>query len=466
MNIHFLGANRQVTGSRYLVEAAGLRVMVDCGMFQERSFLSRNWEDCPIPPDSIDVLLLTHAHLDHVGLIPRLVKQGFKGPILTVEPGVELARIILLDAGKIQEEDAAYKKKRHKKEGRRGKYPEVPLYTAEDAEKTLPLFKPVRYGEPVDLSPDVKAIYHEAGHILGAASIELRVAAHDKTRTIVFSGDIGQWKKPLITDPKQAPEADYIILESTYGNRDHPPESAVDKELARIVNETAGRGGNVVIPTFAVERAQELMFHFSRLVHQDLIPDIKIFLDSPMAIDVTNVFKKYRHYLDAESRRLFEQGTPPLHFPGLRLTRKTEESKAINYERMPCIIMASSGMCTGGRIKHHLRQNITRSESTIVFVGYQANGTLGRHILNGAREVRIHGRFWPVRAHIEEIDGLSAHGDRGDLLHWLEGQKSVPREIFLTHGEEDAALALAQTITDKLGWETSVPSYQQVTRLD
>jgi len=465
MQLHFLGANRQVTGSRYLLQAAGLNIMIDCGMFQERAFLSRNWEESPVPPGSIDVLLLTHAHLDHVGLIPRLVQQGFKGPVITVEPTVDLGRIIMMDSAKIQEEDAAYKKRRHKKEGRRGKYPEEPLYTSEDAEKAAALFKGVRYQEPVVLSPEVSAVFHEAGHILGSASIELRVNEGGQSRTILFSGDVGQWNKPLITDPELAVQADYVILESTYGDRNHPTEDDVDKELERIVGETAKRGGNVVIPTFAMERAQELMYHFSRLVHEDRIPDLKIFVDSPMAIDVTDVFKKYRGYQDEATRRLFEQGTPPLHFPGLHLTRKTEASKAINYERMPCIIMASSGMCTGGRIKHHLRQNITREESTIVFVGYQGNGTLGRQILNGDREVRIHGRLWPVRARIEQISGLSAHGDRDDLLRWLGGIHKTPSMVFLTHGEEKGSLALAKTIEDHLGWRTTVPEYNTVVEL-
>lgn len=465
LRLHFLGANRQVTGSCYLLEAAGLRIMIDCGMFQERSYLNRNWEDCPIPPASIDYLLLTHAHLDHVGLIPRLVAQGFQSPILTVEPGVELARIILLDAGKIQEEDAAYKKRRHQKEGRKGKYPEIPLYTAEQAEQALPLFRPVRYEENIALSPHITASFREAGHILGAASIALKIQEKGQTRTILFSGDVGQWNKPLITDPEPACAADYVVLESTYGNRSHPPQDQVDVELARIVRETAGRGGNVVIPTFALERAQELMFHFSQLVHNDLIPDLKVFLDSPMAIDVTDVFKKYRNYMDERTRQLFMQGTPPLHFPGLHLTRDTEASKAINYERMPCIIMASSGMCTGGRIKHHLRQNISRQESTIVFAGYQANGTLGRQILNGNREVRIHGRLWQVRATIEQISGLSAHGDREDLLRWLGDIKKSPSMVFLTHGEEEASNALAQAIEERMGWRTTVPTYRQTVEL-
>lgn len=466
MQLHFLGANRQVTGSRYLLEAAGLRIMIDCGMFQERPFLARNWEDCPVPPDSIDCLLLTHAHLDHVGMVPRLVKQGFKGPVITVEPSVDLAEIIMLDSAKIQEEDAAYKKRRHKKEGRRGKFPEIPLYTAEDAEKAVPLFRGVAYREHIELSPQVTAMFHEAGHILGSASIELQINEKGQTRTVLFSGDVGQWDKPLVEDPALAPQADYIILESTYGDRTHPSEKAIDQELERIVRETAKRGGNVVIPTFAMERAQELMFHISKLVHEDRIPDLKIFLDSPMAINVTQIFKKYRHYMDDDTRQLFEQGTPPLHFPGLHLTRSVEDSKAIAYQRMPCIIMASSGMCTGGRIKHHLRQNITREESTIVFVGFQANRTLGRQILNGDREVRIHGRLWPVRAKIEQIGGLSAHGDKDDLIRWLGGIKKTPSMIFLTHGEEKASIAVSKTIKDRLGWRTTVPNYQEVITLD
>jgi metallo-beta-lactamase family protein len=465
MRLHFLGANRQVTGSRYVLEAAGLRVMIDCGMFQERPFLKRNWEDCPVPPASIDVLLLTHAHLDHVGLIPRLVMQGFKRKIFTVEPSVELAEIILLDSAKIQEEDAAYKKRRHKKEGRRGKYPEVPLYTAEDAAKALPLFRGIRYGEPVELSPHVKAVFHEAGHILGSASIELSVEEGGKTQTVLFSGDVGQWDKPLIEDPALAPQADYVVLESTYGDRKHPPEEEVDRCLERIICETSQRGGNIVIPTFALERAQELLYHVSELVHADRIPDLKIFLDSPMAINVTDIFKKYKGYFDDETKGRLNDGAHPLRFPGLNLTRSVEESKAIAYGRMPCIILASSGMCTGGRIKHHLRQNITRPESTIVFVGYQANRTLGRQILNGDREVRIHGRYWPVRAQIEQISGLSAHGDKDDLVRWLGGMKRPPREVFLTHGEEDAALSFANTIKEKLGWSVSVPEYQDVVEL-
>lgn len=466
MRLHFLGANRQVTGSCYLLEAAGLRIMIDCGMFQERAYLGRNWEDSPVPPDSIDFLLLTHAHLDHVGLIPRLVMQGFARPILTVEPTVELAEIILLDAGKIQEEDAAYKKRRHRKEGRKGRYPEIPLYTEGDARQVLPLLRGVEYGKPVDLSPQVSVVFHDAGHILGSASLEVKVTEGARTRTIVFSGDVGQWDRPLVGNPTLVKHADYVVLESTYGDRNHPSAAQVDEDLARIVGRTAKHGGNVVIPTFAMERAQELMYHFGKLVRSDRIPDLNIYLDSPMAIDVTDVFKRFRRYLDEESRVMFDQGRRPFHFAGLHLTRTADESRAINRQDKPCIILASSGMCTGGRIKHHLRQNISRPESTIVFVGYQANGTLGCQILDGDKEVRIHGRFWPVRAQIEHINGLSAHADRDDLLRWLGNLKTAPTYLFLTHGEEKVSHAFAQSIERQLSWKATVPKYQEVVELN
>jgi len=465
LHLHFLGANRQVTGSRYLLEAADTRVMIDCGLFQERAFADRNWEPCPVQPDQIDFLLLTHAHLDHVGLVPRLVKQGYHRPIITVEPTVELAEIIMLDSGKIQVEDAKYKKRRHKREGRKGKHPEIPLYTADDARKVLPLFEGVPYNKPIELNSTFTVIFHEAGHILGSAVLEIIVREGAKKRRILFSGDLGQWDKPLIGNPAMLEEADYVVMESTYGNRSHCENDGVDHQLARIVNQTAKRGGNVVIPTFALERAQELLYHLSKLVHADEIPDLPIFLDSPMAIDVTDVFRRFLNYMDDETRRLFESNTPPLRFPGLRFTRTTDSSKAINEQRGPCIILASSGMCTGGRIKHHLRQNIAKDESTIVFVGYQAEGTLGRHILSRPEKVRIHGRKWPVRAQVEQIYGFSAHGDRDDLLRWLRSIKQAPKQVFLTHGEESVSLEFAETIKDSLGWNAMVPEYQQVVEL-
>lgn len=466
MKLTFLGANRQVTGSRYCLEANGQRVMIDCGLVQERKFLERNWEPCAIAPESFDALLITHAHIDHLGLVPKFVKDGFDGPIYATKPTVALADVMLRDSAKIQTEDAAYKKRRHHKEGRRGRYPEVPLYVVDDVVKAMPLFRGVGYQIPVTIAEGITATWHDAGHILGSAMIEITVTEDGQRRTIVFSGDIGQPGKPLIQDPSYFENADYVVMESTYGERDHDPDGDVETLLEEIIQETVGRGGNVVIPVFAVERAQELMYYISRLVHADRIPDIPIFLDSPMASDVTNIFRKHREWLDEDTWELINSNEPPLQFPGLKITRSTEESMAINRVITPCIILAPAGMCNAGRIKHHLRLNIGRDESTILFVGHQANGTLGRRILDGAKEVRIHGRTRRVYARIRSIDGLSAHADRTGLIDWLSHLKSPPRQLFLTHGEKGASLALARTIKDRLGWEATVPEYGSSFDLD
>lgn len=459
MKLTFLGANRQVTGSRYCLEANGQRVMIDCGLVQERKFLERNWEACTIDPASFDALLITHAHIDHLGLVPKFVKDGFDSPIYATKPTVALADIMLNDSARIQTEDAAYKKRRHHKEGRRSRYPEVPLYVVEDVAKAMPLFRGVDYQIPVTIAEGISATWHDAGHILGSAMIEIAVTENGQSRTIVFSGDIGQPDKPLIQDPSYFEHADYVVMESTYGERDHDPEGDVEVQLEEIIRDTVGRGGNVVIPVFAVERAQELMYYISRLVHADRIPDIPIFLDSPMASDVTNIFRKNREWLDDDTWELINSNEPPLQFPGLKITRSTEESMAINRMITPCIILAPAGMCNAGRIKHHLRLNIGRDESTVLFVGHQADGTLGRRILDGEKEVRIHGRTRRVYAQIRSIDGLSAHADRTGLIDWLSHLKSPPKQLFLTHGEEDASLALARTIKDRLGWEATVPEY-------
>jgi metallo-beta-lactamase family protein len=459
MKLTFLGANRQVTGSRYCLQANGSRIMIDCGLTQERAFQDRNWESCAIDPGSFDALLLTHAHIDHLGLVPKFVKDGFDAPIFATHPTVALADVMLRDSAKIQEEDAAYKKRRHKREGRRGRHPELPLYSLDDVVETLPKLRGVDYQDPIRVAKGITATWYDAGHILGSAMIEIAVTENGERRSIVFSGDIGQRGKPLIQDPSYFQYADYVVMESTYGDRDHEHTGKVEDQLEAIINDTVGRGGNVVIPVFAVERAQELMYYVSRLVHADRIPDIPIFLDSPMASDVTDIFRQHRDWLDDETRELIQSQEPPLQFPGLRITRATAESMEINRIITPCIIMAPAGMCNAGRIKHHLRLNIGRDESTIVFVGHQAKGTLGRRILDGEREVRIHGRSLRVYAKIERIDGLSAHADRNGLIDWLGHFESPPRRLFLTHGEEEASLALARTIRDRLGWEATVPEY-------
>ena len=461
MEIQFLGATRQVTGSCYCVKAGGLKLMVDYGMFQERSFLDRNWERCCVPVDEIDCVLLTHAHLDHCGRIPRLVQDGYSNPILTTEVSAELARIVLLDSGKIQEEDAAYKAKRHKKEGRRGPHPEIPLYTVEDAEKALPLFESVGYDQTVSLNDRVKVCFLDAGHILGSAMVELTVDEDDGVQRVIFSGDIGQWNKPMVRDPSCFEKGDYVIVESTYGNRNHEDKGDIKAILQEVVNDTVRRGGKVVIPTFAIERAQELMYFFSELAYEDKIPDLPFFLDSPMAVEVTEVFQRYSDLMDQDARELYKTGQPPFKFPGLRFVRSANESKTINHMKKPCVVMAGSGMCTGGRIKHHLVHNISRPESTVLFVGYQAGQTLGRQIVKGSGQVRIHGHYRPVRARIAQLDGLSAHADRDALFKWLGAFESAPKTLFVTHGEEESAMSFAKQVRSQLSWEVLAPKYRQ-----
>ena len=461
MKLKFLGASRQVTGSRYLVQAGGLNLLVDCGLFQERAFLERNWEPSPVPPDDIDFLLLTHAHLDHSGLIPKLAREGFANPVITTGASAELARIVLRDAGHLQEEDAAFKKKRHQREGRKARHPEIPLYTMQDAENALPLFQSVRYGEEAALNDQVSARFYDAGHILGAAMLELKVRENGQPRRLVFSGDVGQWDKPLVRDPSLFEEADYIVVESTYGDRNHRDEGDVEERLCEVVNQTVKAGGNLIIPTFAIERAQELMYHLSRLVWEDRIPHLLVFLDSPMAVNVTDVFLDYLDYLDEETHQILQSNQNPFAFPGLRLVRTVDESKAINRIRGTCIIMAGSGMCTGGRIKHHLEHHLSRPESTVLFVGYQAQGTLGRQILDGQEEVRLHGKQHRVRARIAEIHGFSAHADQEDLLRWLGHFRAPPRQLFVSHGEVNASEALAGRLQRESNWLVTVPEYQQ-----
>ncbi len=465
IRLHFLGANRAVTGSRYCLEIDDLLVMVDCGLFHERQLLARNWQECPLPIERLNAMLLTHVHIDHSGLIPRLVDQGFNGPIHCTRASAELVEVLLRDSAHIQVEDAKFKQKRHRKEGRHGKFPEVPLYTEAEVVKALPLFQPARYGQTVQLGPNVTAVFHEAGHILGSAIIEVIIHRGARDVRVLFSGDLGQKNKPLIRDPDFFDQADFVVMETTYGDREHPEHEDIEQRLEDIINQTINRGGNVVIPTFAVERAQDLMFYISRLVHANRIPPIDVFLDSPMAIDITEIFRHYQDCFDDETWQLIVSNEPPLRFPGLHMIRSVADSKELNDYKKPSVIMATSGMCTAGRIKHHLRGNIGRAESTILFVGYQAQGTLGRQILDGNPIVRIHGRQWKVKAEIERIEGFSGHADRTGLLQWLSHLKTPPKHVFLTHGEEQASLSFAQLVTDQLGWPATVPNYGDVIEL-
>lgn len=466
MKLAFLGAAREVTGSSYYFEESGFKGLVDCGLYQERSLLGRNWDPFPVPPGELDVILLTHAHLDHSGLIPRLVRSGFSGTILTTAATADLMSIALMDSAAIQEEDAAFKIKRHQKENRTVERPVVPLYTTEDVQATMPLVEDVSYGEPVRLSDSLAATFRDAGHILGSAMIELAAQTAEGPRTLVFSGDIGQWDMPFVRDPSTFARADYVVMESTYGDRDHEDPGRVDELLGRVIRETVAAGGNVVIPTFAIERAQDLMYHLSRLVYDKAIPPVPVYLDSPMAREVTQAFERHDEFLDEEAKRLFASGRDPFRFPGLTVVRTPDESKAINSARGPAVIMAGSGMITGGRVKHHVALNIGRPESTILFVGYQARETLGRQILEGAPEVRILGRTVPVRARVTKINGFSAHADRKALNRWLDGFQAPPRRLFVTHGDADVTARTAERIRQERRWTVEVPDYREIWDLD
>jgi len=468
MNIKltFLGAAQNVTGSQYLVQFNNVSFLVDCGLYQERELRKRNWGPFSIQPKSLDAVLVTHAHLDHSGLLPRLVREGFNHTIYCTGATSEITRIMLLDSAKIQQEDAEFKRRRHEREGRKGPYPEIPLYTKDDAEAVFPLFLPVKYGEAVKIGDGVEATFYDAGHVLGSSMVKLKIGHNGEERIILFSGDIGRWDKPMLHDPTLFDEADYVIMESTYGDRLlEPPEEAAN-QLAEVINTTVKKGGNIVIPSFALERAQEILYSLNESLLEERIPNLTVFVDSPMAVSITEVFDQHPELFDEEMKGLLRQRKSPFDFPGLNLVGTVDESKAINQAVGSTIIIAGSGMCTGGRIKYHLVNNISSEESTILFVGYQAVGTLGRQIISGAKEVRILGQYHPVRARIAQIHGFSAHADRDELVRWLSGLRKPPRRVFITHGELNASQHLASFIRNSRGWETIVPSYQDQVLLD
>lgn len=464
MTLTFLGAARSVTGSSTLLEADGVSVLVDCGFVQEWALRGRNWEPFTFDAGKLDAVVLTHAHLDHCGLLPRLVKAGFRGSIHCTAATAELASIVLLDSARIQEEDAQTKRRRHQSEGRSGKHPVVPLYTTTEAEAVLPLFSPQPLGTPVEIGGGALATFHEAGHIFGATSVLVEVGSEGKRRSVLFSGDVGRWDRPIIRDPQPFDRADYVVLESTYGDREHDRHE-VEQLLAEEVNTTREAGGNLLIPSFALERAQEVLYYLNALLRADRVPHLVTFLDSPMAARTIEVFQNHPELFDENMSALVRRDESPFQFPGLTVVSSVHESKSINHIRGTAVVIAGSGMCTGGRIKHHLVTNIERPESTILFVGYQAKGTLGREIVDGAREVRLFGAMRRVRARVSRIQGFSGHADRTELARWLGAMSEPPRGLFLNHGEFRAMEALRDYLVEHADAPRAViPEFQE--RLD
>jgi metallo-beta-lactamase family protein len=441
MQLSFHGADRDVTGSCHLVECAGRRLLVDCGMFQGgRELAEENAADFGFDPAGIDTVLLTHAHLDHCGRLPLLVKRGFRGEIIATAATRELARIVLLDSARIAEEDAEHGTRRSR---RRGGEPAAPLYTLMDAMATLDSFgRTAVYGVPLQLGPGLRVSFHDAGHILGSASVLLEASEAGRERRVLFSGDIGNAGRPILRDPAP-PQAGVVVMESTYGDRCHRSVKDSVGELCEAINATLRRGGNVIIPSFALERTQEVLFHLRAATADGRLPEqLPIFLDSPMAISATEVYRRHPECFDAETAELFRNGQDPMRPPGLRMVRDAAGSMALNRVEGGAVIMAGSGMCTGGRVRHHLRYNLWRPAASIVFVGFAARGTLARRIIDGAERVSIFGEDVPVRARVHTINGFSAHADQAELLAWHARVGGRERTI-LVHGEAGAMDRLA-----------------------
>jgi len=448
MKISFHGADQGVTGSCHLLECAGKRILVDCGMYQGgRELVEENAESFGFDPAAIDFLLLTHAHLDHCGRIPLLVKRGFVGEIITTAASTELARLVLLDSAGLQEEEARYQTRRAKRQHGNHSDEIEPLYTTLDALNSFEFFgRHASYDRSIQLAPGINATFIDAGHILGSASIYLELEEDGQHHRILFSGDLGYSGRAILRNPAVPPAADTVVMETTYGDRLHKQLKPSIEELYDVINETIGRGGNVIIPTFAMERAQEIRYYLREGVNDKRINHfINVFLDSPMAISATQIFERHPECFDAETLRLSQHGEDPFSLPGLHFTRETAESIALNQFEGGAVIMAGSGMCTGGRVRHHLKQNLWGSHNSIVFIGYAARGTLARRIIDGAKHVRIFGEDIHVQASIYTIGGFSAHADQAELLAWHESTCN-PKTTFLVHGEEESMHAFAKKL--------------------
>ncbi|MGI9456271.1 MAG: MBL fold metallo-hydrolase RNA specificity domain-containing protein [Aeoliella sp.] len=448
----FHGAARTVTGSKYLLEAGSARVLVDCGMFQGlKKLREKNWASTPFDVKSLDAVMLTHAHLDHVGYLPRVVKEGFNHRVMCTPATAKLAELIMLDSAKIQEHDAAYANKK----GYSKHKPALPLYDGKDVLKTIKLFREVPREKWQQVSGPVWARFHDAGHLLGSNMIEVEIRDRDPALRILFSGDIGRYDGPLYHDPVPPPECDVLICESTYGNRDHPVGDLSDG-LADVFNRAVKRGGVILMASFAVGRAQQLIYLMQVLKCEGKIPDLPIYLDSPMSCNATDIYREHSDDHDLSEGQLCGD-RPVLGGPAVHLCRSVDESKGLNNVEGPAVIISSSGMMTAGRILHHLKRRLPGKQNTVILGGYMAVGTRGRRLQEGADTLRMHGIDVPVKAAIEKVPGLSGHADRSGLLKWLGGMKSDPKQIYLTHGEPDSAEAFADTLKKERGWKVAVP---------
>jgi metallo-beta-lactamase family protein len=466
MKLSFLGAAREVTGSSFLLEADGLRFLVDCGMFQGgREARARNHQAFSFDPESIDFVILTHAHIDHSGLLPRLVALGFKGQIYATRATCDLLGVMLPDAGHIQEKEAErenYRLFKSRKPSKKARNEIAPLYTVEQARACLKRLRPVDYDTEITPHSTVRCKFRDAGHILGSAIAEVWVGKGAQQRKIVFSGDLGQPARPLVRDPTPISDTDWLIVESTYGNRLHKSMEKTEDELTQAVNDTIEKkGGNLIVPAFAVGRTQDMLYLLAELTRQGRIPKLTVYVDSPMATAATEVTYKHMALLDPETHALMGKHRGIEHFRKLAFVEDVEESMALNKIKGGAVIISASGMCDAGRIKYHLRENLPRRESTILITGFQAAGTLGRRLVDGAKRVRLWGEDVAVRADLYTLGGLSAHADQAALLNWLGHFGKPPQRTFVVHGEEETALGFAALIKEKLGWQVEAPQAGQ-----
>ncbi len=474
MKITFLGATESVTGSNFLVEAAGKKFIVDCGLWQGKAeYEDLNFQEFEFNPAEIDFMLLTHAHIDHSGRIPKLYNEGFKNKIYAHKATCDLCALMLPDSGHIQEMESEWK---NRKRMRKGEEPRDPIYTAEDAVKSLQIFEPVKYDEIIDITENIHVRFNDAGHMLGSSIIELWVDEDGKTTKTVFTGDLGNNDIPLLSSPTMIDNADYLIMESTYGSRLHMRNDEKAELFLKIVSETLDKQGTVVIPSFAVGRTQEILYEINKLkdIRKDeefqkqyqTLMKAPVFVDSPLAISATEVFRENMDLFDEETQAEMQKGDNPLEFPGLQFTMTTEESKALNEDPKPCIIISASGMCEVGRIKHHLKHNLWNPNSTILFVGYQAPGTLGYNIVNGAKKVKIFGEEIAVNARIEYIEGYSGHADQEGLMNFIYSFINKPKHIFLVHGEEESKNILKEKIETETSLPVIIPEFGETFELD